>query len=86
MFVKEFNAISARDLNKQLNKVYNWQLDLTKINENDATRMLTTIQNKMTNSSFRRCIVLGLVTENKISNYYQVIVKSSYKFNNCRES
>jgi len=49
MFVKEFNAISARDLNKQLNKVYNWQLDLTKINENDATRMLTTIQNKMTN-------------------------------------
>ena len=49
MFVKEFNAISARDLNKQLNKVYNWQLDLTKINENDANRMLSTIQNKMTN-------------------------------------
>ena len=49
MFVNEFNAVSARELNKQLNKVYNWQLDLTKINENDATRMLTTIQNKMTN-------------------------------------
>ena len=49
MFVKEFNAISARDLNKQLNKVYNWQLDLNKINEHDATRMLSTIQNKMTN-------------------------------------
>ena len=49
MFVNEFNAVSARDLNQQLNKVYNWQLNLTKINENDASRMLTTIQNKITN-------------------------------------
>jgi hypothetical protein len=49
MFVKEFNAVSANDLNKQLNKVYNWQLDLTKINESDANRMLATINNKMTN-------------------------------------
>jgi hypothetical protein len=49
MFVKEFNAVSARDLNMQLNKVYNWQLDLKKINESDANRMLSAIQNKMTN-------------------------------------
>lgn len=49
MFVKEFNAVSANDLNKQLNKVYNWQLDLNKINESDANRMLSTINTKMTN-------------------------------------
>ena len=49
MFVKEFGAVSSSELNSQLNKVYNWQLDLRKINESDATRMLSTLQEKISN-------------------------------------
>lgn len=47
MFVKEFGRIKAQDLNEQLNKVYKWQLDLTKITESDAASMISTLQTKI---------------------------------------
>lgn len=49
MFVKEFGKTSARDLNEQLKKVYRWQLDLDKINESDAQRMMASLGNKIKN-------------------------------------
>jgi hypothetical protein len=47
MFVKEFGQISAAELNQQLNKVYKWQLDLKKIDESDASNMLSTLRTKI---------------------------------------
>lgn len=47
MFVKEFGHISAAELNQQLSKVYKWQLDLRKINESDASNMLSTLRSKI---------------------------------------
>jgi hypothetical protein len=47
MFVKEFGRVKAQDLNEQLNKVYKWQLDLTKITESDAASMISTLQTKI---------------------------------------
>jgi hypothetical protein len=47
MFIKEFNNLSATELNQQLNKVYKWQLDLNKITESDASSMLGTLGNKI---------------------------------------
>jgi hypothetical protein len=49
MFVKEFGQVSAAELNQQLDKVYNWKLDLQKINEGDASSMLMTLSNKIKN-------------------------------------
>ena len=49
MFVKEFGRASAAELNLQLDKVYNWKLDLQKINEGDASSMLMTLSNKIKN-------------------------------------
>jgi hypothetical protein len=47
MFVKEFGHISAAELNQQLSKVYKWQLDLKKIDESDASNMLSTLRSKI---------------------------------------
>lgn len=47
MFIKEFNNLSATELNQQLNKVYKWQLNLQKVTESDATAMLGTLSNKI---------------------------------------
>jgi hypothetical protein len=47
MFVKEFGHISAAELNQQLSKVYKWQLDLRKIDESDASNMLSTLRSKI---------------------------------------
>ena len=47
MFVKEFGHISAAELNQQLSKVYKWQLDLKKIDEADASNMLSTLRTKI---------------------------------------
>jgi len=47
MFVKEFGKVSAAELNQQLNKVYNWQLNLKQIKEGDASQMLKTIGTKI---------------------------------------
>ena len=49
MFVKEFNNTSAAELNKQLAKVYKWQLDLGKLTESNASQMLNTVQSKIHN-------------------------------------
>lgn len=47
MFVKEFGQVSAAELNQQLSKVYKWQLDLKKIDESDASNMLSTLRTKI---------------------------------------
>ena len=53
MFVKEFGRTSAAELNLQLDKVYNWKLDLQKINEGDASSMLMTLSNKIKNTYYK---------------------------------
>jgi len=47
MFVKEFNNLSASELNQQLAKVYKWQLNLNSLTEGSASQMLATMQNKL---------------------------------------
>lgn len=47
MFVKEFNNPSAAELNKQLEKVYKWQLNLDSLKEGAVNQMLETVQNKI---------------------------------------
>ena len=47
MFVREFNNTSAAELNKQLAKVYKWQLDLGKLTESSASQMLGAVQSKI---------------------------------------
>jgi hypothetical protein len=47
MFVKDFGKVKASELNQQLNKVYKWHLDLNKITESDASKMLDTLGNKI---------------------------------------
>ena len=49
MFVKEFNNLSASELNQQLAKVYKWQLKLGSLTEGSASQMLATMQNKLSN-------------------------------------
>jgi hypothetical protein len=47
MFVTELGKASAKDLNEQLNKVYKWQLNLSKINESNAQSMIQTLAQKI---------------------------------------
>ena len=47
MFVKEFNNFSAAELNKQLEKVYKWQLNLDSLKEGAVNAMLETVQNQI---------------------------------------
>lgn len=47
MFVKEFNNLSASELNQQLAKVYKWQLNLKDLTESGASQMLSSMQNKL---------------------------------------
>jgi len=49
MFVKEFNNLSASELNQQLAKVYKWQLNLNGLTEGSASQMLATMHNKLSN-------------------------------------
>jgi hypothetical protein len=47
MFVKEFNNLSASELNQQLAKVYKWELNLGSLTESNANQMLSTLNNKI---------------------------------------
>jgi hypothetical protein len=49
MFVKEFSNTSAAELNKQLEKVYNWKLNLNSLKEGAVNTMLETVQNQINN-------------------------------------
>jgi hypothetical protein len=47
MFVKEFNNTSAAELNKQLEKVYKWKLNLGSLKEGAVNQMLETVQSQI---------------------------------------
>jgi len=49
MFVKEFSNTSAAELNKQLEKVYNWKLNLNSLKEGAVNTMLETVKNQINN-------------------------------------
>jgi len=47
MFVKEFNNTSAAELNKQLEKVYKWHLNLNSLKEGTVDQMLETVKSQI---------------------------------------
>jgi hypothetical protein len=47
MFVKEFSNTSAAELNKQLEKVYKWKLNLGSLKEGAVNQMLETVQSQI---------------------------------------